>query len=387
LGLRSIICVPMRVRNRTIGIITLDSAEGEDFQQQHLYLLNTVAAQAALFIDNLRLQENQKRANLGVRRSLQSENLVIGKSRRMREIIDVVKIVAPTDSTVLIRGESGSGKEVIARTIHRQSDRRDKPMVAVNCGALSPTVLESELFGHEKGAFTGAIQQRLGRFELADGGTLFLDEISEMPLELQVRLLRVLQEQEFERVGGQKTIKVDVRIITATNRDLIKAIRNGSFREDLYFRLKVIELEMPPLRERIDDVPLLAQHFLQSYAGEMGRPTPTLSEEALVAMTRYPWPGNIRELKNAIERAVVLTRDDVIQPHELPLTSHMGDDPEDSDDDYTLAGSEERQIRKVLRVTEWNKTQASKLLGISRARLDRKIKDYDITKASMMKDT
>jgi transcriptional regulator with GAF, ATPase, and Fis domain len=305
----------------------------------------------------------------------------------MREIIDVVKIVAPTDSTVLIRGESGSGKEVIARTIHRQSDRRDKPMVAVNCGALSPTVLESELFGHEKGAFTGAIQQRLGRFELADGGTLFLDEISEMPLELQVRLLRVLQEQEFERVGGQKTIKVDVRIITATNRDLIKAIRNGSFREDLYFRLKVIELEMPPLRERIDDVPLLAQHFLQSYAGEMGRPTPTLSEEALVAMTRYPWPGNIRELKNAIERAVVLTRDDVIQPHELPLTSHMGDDPEDSDDDYTLAGSEERQIRKVLRVTEWNKTQASKLLGISRARLDRKIKDYDITKASMMKDT
>jgi Nif-specific regulatory protein len=387
LGLRAIICVPMRVRNRIIGIITLDSAEGEDFQQQHLYLLNTVAAQAALFIDNLRLQENQKRANLGIRRSLQSENLVIGKSRRMREIIDVIKIVAPTDSTVLIRGESGSGKEVIARTIHRQSKRRDKPMIALNCGALSPTVLESELFGHEKGAFTGAIQQRLGRFELADGGTLFLDEISEMSLELQVRLLRVLQEQEFERVGGQKTIKVDVRIIAATNRDLIKAIRNSSFREDLYFRLKVIELEMPPLRERIDDIPLLAQHFLQSFAGEMGRPTPTLSQEALEAMKRYPWPGNIRELKNAIERAVVLTRDDVIQAGELPLTSHMGEDPEDAQDDYTLAGSEERQIRKVLRVTEWNKTQAAKLLGISRARLDRKIKDYDITKASMMKDT
>jgi Nif-specific regulatory protein len=387
LGMRALLCVPMRVRNRINGIITLDSSEGEDFQQQHLYLLNTVAAQAALFIENLRLQENQKRSNLGVRRSLQSENLVIGKSRRMREIIDVVKIVAPTDSTVLIRGESGSGKEVIARTIHRQSGRREKSLVAVNCGALSPTVLESELFGHEKGAFTGAIQQRLGRFELADGGTLFLDEISEMALELQVRLLRVLQEKEFERVGGQKTIKVDVRIIAATNRDLVKAIRDGNFREDLYFRLKVIELEMPPLRERSDDIPLLVQHFLQSYAGEMGRPTPTLSKEAMDAMTRYPWPGNIRELKNAIERAVVLTRDEVIQLHELPLTSHIGEDPEDTNDDYTLAASEERQIRKVLRLTEWNKTKASKLLGVSRARLDRKIKDYDITKASMLKDS
>lgn len=387
LGLRAVICVPMRVRNRIIGIISLDSSEGDDFQQQHLYMLNTVAAQAALFIDNLRLQESQKRSSLGVRRSLQSENLVIGKSRRIREIVDVVRIVAPTDSTVLIRGESGTGKEVIAIIIHRQSKRRDKPMVTVNCGALSPTVLESELFGHEKGAFTGALQQRLGRFELADGGTLFLDEISELPMELQVRLLRVLQEKEFERVGGQKTIKVDVRIIAATNRDLIKAIRNGSFREDLYFRLKVIEIVMPPLRERIDDIPLLAQHFLQSYAGEMGRPTPTLSKEALQAMTRYPWPGNIRELKNAIERAVVLSRDEVIQAHELPLTSQMGEDPDDPDEDHTLAASEERQIRKVLRMTEWNKTQASKILGVSRARLDRKIKDYDVTKSSMMKDS
>ncbi|MDA1136999.1 MAG: sigma 54-interacting transcriptional regulator [Planctomycetota bacterium] len=387
LGLRAVICVPMRVRNRIIGIISLDSSEGDDFQQQHLYMLNTVAAQAALFIDNLRLQESQKRSSLGVRRSLQSENLVIGKSRRIREIVDVVRIVAPTDSTVLIRGESGTGKEVIAIIIHRQSKRRDKPMVTVNCGALSPTVLESELFGHEKGAFTGALQQRLGRFELADGGTLFLDEISELPMELQVRLLRVLQEKEFERVGGQKTIKVDVRIIAATNRDLIKAIRNGSFREDLYFRLKVIEIVMPPLRERIDDIPLLAQHFLQSYAGEMGRPTPTLSKEALQAMTRYPWPGNIRELKNAIERAVVLSRDEVIQAQELPLTSQMGEDPDDPDEDHTLAASEERQIRKVLRMTEWNKTQASKILGVSRARLDRKIKDYDITKGSMMKDS
>ncbi|MDA0839676.1 MAG: sigma 54-interacting transcriptional regulator [Planctomycetota bacterium] len=221
LGLRAVICVPMRVRDRIIGIISLDSSEGDDFQQQHLYMLNTVAAQAALFIDNLRLQESQKRSSLGVRRSLQSENLVIGKSRRIREIVDVVRIVAPTDSTVLIRGESGTGKEVIAIIIHRQSKRRDKPMVTVNCGALSPTVLESELFGHEKGAFTGALQQRLGRFELADGGTLFLDEISELPMELQVRLLRVLQEKEFERVGGQKTIKVDVRIIAATNQDHI----------------------------------------------------------------------------------------------------------------------------------------------------------------------
>jgi len=380
--LQSTICVPMRVKNRILGVIHVDSAEGSPFEQSHLLLLNAIADQAALYIDNLRLQEGQKRASLDFRRSLQSENLVIGKSRRMREITDIIRLVAPTDSTILVRGESGTGKEVIARTIHRQSPRRDRPMIAVNCGALSPTVLESELFGHEKGAFTGAHQQRLGRFELADGGTIFLDEVSELPPELQVRLLRVLQEKEFERVGGQETIHVDVRILASTNRDLREAIRNGSFREDLYFRLKVIELEVPPLRERPEDVPLLVQHFLQTYANEMGRPAPKLAEAAMDAMVKYSWPGNIRELKNAIERAVVLTHGDAIGPGDLPLAGNEIEEPPE-EEDLSLEAAEKRQVRKALRATEWNKTQAAKLLGISRARLDRKIRDYGLTKESV----
>ena len=384
--LSSTICSPMRVRNRILGVVHVDSSSEHPFQQSHLMLINAIAAQASLFIDNLRLQENQKRGELAYRRSLQADSLVIGNSRRMREIVDMVRIVSPTDSTVLIRGESGTGKEIIARTIHRQSQRKNKPLIAVNCGALSPTVLESELFGHEKGAFTGALQRRLGRFELADGGTLFLDEISELPLELQVRLLRVLQEKEFERVGGQETIKVDVRILASTNRDPLDAIRQGKFREDLYFRLKVIELVIPPVRERMEDVPLLVQHFLQTYAKEMGRPAPKLSKAASEAMVQYSWPGNIRELKNAIERAVVLTRSDTITPADLPLAGQETSIPDSEDGQgLSLAAAEESQIRRVLRVTEWNKTQSAKLLGVSRARLDRKMKDYGITKTSMMK--
>jgi Nif-specific regulatory protein len=385
MDLQSTICVPMRVRNRILGVIHIDSFQDSLFDQSHLLLLNTIGDQAALFIDNFRLQEGQKRANLNLRHSLQSESLVIGKSRRMREIVDIVRLVAPTDSTILIRGESGTGKEVIARTIHRQSPRKDKPMIAVNCGALSPTVLESELFGHEKGSFTGAHQQRLGRFELADGGTIFLDEVSELPPELQVRLLRVLQEKEFERVGGQETIKVDVRILASTNRDLREAIRNGRFREDLYFRLKVIEMEVPPLRERMEDVPLLAQHFLQTYANEMGRPVPKLSEAALDAMMKYSWPGNIRELKNAIERAVVLTRGDTIGPGDLPLGGQDGDGLSEKED-LSHQAAEARQIRRVLRATGWNKTQAAKLLGISRATLDRKVSEYGLSRAAAFKE-
>ena len=381
LELRSVICVPMRFRGRMVGVIHLDNIEPDRFGQKELLLINAIAAQAASFIENSRLEEKQKRDNLSFRRTLQSSNLLIGKSRRIREIVDIIRLVAPTDSTVLLRGESGTGEEVIARAIHRQSMRNDRQMIVVNCAALSPTILESELFGHEKGAFTGAHQRRLGRFELAHGGTILLDEIAELPLELQAKLLRVQEEREFERVGGTTTIKVDVRIMASTNRNLQAEIRNENFREDLYFRLKVIEIELPPLRERMEDVPLLAQHFLQTFATEMGRPMPKLSSSATDLMMSYSWPGNIRELRNMIERAIVLFRGETIDASDLQV--NMSDSVVDEDtDDLSLNAAEEHQIKKVLRITGWNKSQAAKLLGISRARLDRRIKHYGLSRAA-----
>ncbi|MDP6504716.1 MAG: sigma-54 dependent transcriptional regulator, partial [Planctomycetota bacterium] len=267
----------------------------------------------------------------------------------------------------------------IARAIHRQSERRDNALVIVNCAALSPTVLESELFGHEKGAFTGASHRRLGRFELADKGTIFLDEIGEVPLELQSKLLRVLQDHQFERVGGEETIEVDLRVIAASNRDLPAAIKKGTFREDLYFRLKVVELIMPPLRERPEDVPLLAQHFIQRYAIDMGRPVPKLSASALTELQQYPWPGNIRELKNVLERAIVLTQDDNITAANLTITTGAAEELVEGDD-LSLEASEERQVRRVLVMTEWHKSRAAVLLKVSRTRLDRMIRKYGIEK-------
>lgn len=245
---------------------------------------------------------------------------IIGKSPAMEKVFYVVEKIAPSRSTVLITGESGTGKELIAKAIHYQSLRRDKPFVSVNCGALPETLLESELFGHERGAFTGAIQQRKGRFELAHEGTLFLDEISEIPLHLQVKLLRVLQEMEFERVGGTQTIRVDVRIIAATNRDLKKEVELGRFRSDLFYRLNVVNIHLPPLRERVEDIPLLVTHFLDKYSKESGRETSlTVDKETMKCLMEYRWPGNVRELENVIERAVLLSRGDTITLADLPL--------------------------------------------------------------------
>lgn len=245
---------------------------------------------------------------------------IIGKSPAMEKVFYVVEKIAPSRSTVLITGESGTGKELIAKAIHYQSPRKDKPFVSVNCGALPETLLESELFGHERGAFTGAIQQRKGRFELAHEGTLFLDEISEMPLHLQVKLLRVLQEMEFERVGGTQTIRVDVRIIAATNRDLKKEVELGRFRSDLFYRLNVVNIHLPPLRERVEDIPLLIAHFLDKYSKEAGsKNTFTVDKEAMRCLMEYHWPGNVRELENVIERAILLASENVITLADLPL--------------------------------------------------------------------
>ena len=243
---------------------------------------------------------------------------MVGESQKMRELYQTVARVAQTDSTVLICGESGTGKELVARALHANSARRRKPFIAINCAVLTETLLESELFGHERGAFTGAVAQKRGRLEVADGGTLFLDEIGELSTNLQARLLRVLQEREFERVGGTRTIAVDIRVIAATNRNLAEAIQQGGFRSDLYYRLNVIELELPPLRERRQDIPLLADHFLKKMSQKIGRQATHISQEARDGLISYDWPGNVRELENAIERAVVMGSTTSVRPEDLP---------------------------------------------------------------------
>ena len=276
-------------------------------------MLRTVAK--ALEVSRLGRQNKELRSQLNRRYSFGS---IIGKSKAMLELYQLMEKVAPTKANVLITGESGTGKELVAQALHYNGLRPDGPLVAVNCSALSPTLLESELFGHEKGAFTDARQSRAGRFELASGGTLFLDEIGEMDMSIQVKLLRVLQERRFERVGGSRSIEIDVRLVTATNRDLKKEVALGNFREDLFYRLNVVHLHLPPLRERLDDLPLLADHFLKMYAEESGMDLKALSREALRVMFAYSWPGNIRELSNVIERGVVLSSGPVIEASDLP---------------------------------------------------------------------
>jgi transcriptional regulator with GAF, ATPase, and Fis domain len=248
---------------------------------------------------------------------------IVGYSAALREVLDLVRAVAPTDSTVLIEGETGTGKELIARAIHQRSNRAQRPFVSINCGALAPSLIVSELFGHERGAFTGALQQRQGRFEVASGGTIFLDEVGEFPAEIQVALLRVLQEREFERVGGTRSIRVDVRVIAATNRDLEAAVADGTFRSDLFYRLNVFPIEVPPLRNRKEDIPLLIEHFVQRFAEKIGRQFSEIDPRTLDLCQSYPWPGNIRELQNVVERSVIRRdSDDTFSIDEGALSSH-----------------------------------------------------------------
>ncbi len=310
-----------------------------------------------------------------------------GKSTGIRRVIDTVKQVAPTRATVLIEGESGTGKEVVAHAIHQLSGRPAEKMVIVHCAALSPQLLESELFGHEKGAFTGATQRRVGRFEQADGGTLFLDEIGEIDASTQVKLLRALSERTIERVGSNTSVKVDVRVLAATNKNLAGMVESGDFREDLYFRLNVVRIAMPPLRDRAEDIVLLAAGFLKEFAEENGRPVKPLSDDALSLLRRHPWPGNVRELRTAIEHGVVMSNDPVIDVRHLPA-SLRGENPvrtPDSGGKITLAGPPEfnlhaletRTIRAALAEAEGNRTRAADMLGISRRTLQRKLKELD----------
>ena len=307
---------------------------------------------------------------------------IIGRSKKMREVLEILTLAAPSDATILILGESGTGKELIANAIHENSPRKDKAFVKVNCAALPENLLESELFGHERGAFTGATSARKGRFELADGGTIFLDEIGDMSLATQAKILRVLQEKEFERLGSSKPIKVDVRIIAATNRNLEQAIREGTFRQDLYFRLSVVTIELPPLRERREDIPALAQHFLKKYAEKNQRLVKGFAPKTMDLFMRYDWPGNIRELENTVERAVILCREEYVQPHCLPrqFQALLDEDTPETGvrPGHSIREVERELILKTLEQTGGNRTRAAEILGITRRALQYKLKEYGI---------
>lgn len=348
-----------------------------------------------LEIDELRIKVQQtlefwrlKEDNILQRRRI--ENLfdasrIIGRSERMKQILETVAMVAPTEASVLILGESGTGKELIANALHQRSTRADKRFIKVNCAALPETLLESELFGHEKGAFTGAVGRRPGRFELADGGTIFLDEIGEMTPATQAKLLRVLQEREFEPLGSTRTVKVNIRIIAASNRILKNEVEKGTFRGDLFYRLNVVSLELPPLRERREDIPLLIEHFLKIYNEKNNRNLKGFHPRALDALMRYHWPGNIRELENVVERAVILTSDEYVPFSELPESIRGAtSDPlmeqvrQGIRPGMTIREMEKELIIKTLEDNDGNRTRSSRILGITRRTLQLKLKEYGI---------
>jgi two-component system response regulator AtoC len=344
-------------------------------------------AKGRLQIDELEMritralkQQNLEAENVSLRRQLDSrfglENIV-GESPAMREIFEVVQQVAPTRATVLVAGESGTGKELIARAIHQLSPRAKQPFVAVHCAALAPTLLESELFGHEKGAFTGAHERRIGRFEQAQGGTLFLDEIGEIDATLQVKLLRFLGERTFERVGSNKTLSADIRLVAATNKNLEELVKTGKFREDLFFRLRVVEIELPPLRERTGDIPLLAHSFLREFAQENGKPVNEFTADALECLMNFSWPGNVRELRTAIEHAVVLSRGERISLRDLPPFVRGGGASAGArflqGKDLTVKEAEKQLIVRALKETNGNRSLAAQRIGMSRRTLHRKL--------------
>jgi DNA-binding NtrC family response regulator len=344
-------------------------------------LLKRALRNRTLEVENQQLVQQVKKSN--------KLDRLIGKSAAIGRVSELVQQVAPTRATVLIEGESGTGKEVVAGMLHHLSGRPAAKMVIVHCAALSPQLLESELFGHEKGAFTGAAQRRIGRFEQADGGTLFLDEIGEIDAATQVKLLRVLSERTLERVGSNSPIKVDVRVIAATNKNLKELVAHGSFREDLYFRLNVVKIEMPPLRDRREDIVLLANSFLQEFAKENDRPVKPLSDEALKLLLDYSWPGNVRELRTAIEHGVVMSNDPVIEARHLPQFLHFqaaapghsafpSKNTLDAPAEFNLHALETNTIRAALSLSGGNRTHAADLLGVSRRTLQRKLKELGL---------
>ena len=377
----SLLCVPLTAGEKIAGLIYLETSSAlHGFDENHLQFLTAVAGIASIVLENIRHLEWLASENERLRAEIKLEHNMIGESAAMKKVFRFIEKAAPTDATVLIRGESGTGKELVAGAIHENSARHAKSFIAINCAALTETLLESELFGHEKGAFTGAAAQKKGKIEIAGGGTLFLDEVGEMSLPMQAKLLRVLQEREFERVGGTRSIKVDVRVIAATNRDLETEIKNGNFRADLYYRLNVVELSMPPLRERREDIPLLADYFVSKYSLKCNRKLAGISKEARSLLMNYDFPGNVRELENAVERAVVLGSSELILPEDLPesiLETGSADVPVM---EYQKAVNEMKKslILKTLDQAGGNYTEAAKLLGLHPTNLHRLIRTLNI---------
>jgi len=347
-----------------------------------LLLIGRAVEQHRLMLENILLKEEYQRV-YGIPK-------IIGDSTAMQGVSQAIQRVAPTDATVLLTGESGTGKEVFSRAIHQLSPRRDKPLVTVNCAAIPHTLIENELFGHEKGSYTGAVGRKAGKFELADQGTMFLDEIGELHISVQAKVLRVIEEQCFERIGGLETIRVNTRVVAATNRDLQDLVSKKEFREDLFFRLSVIPIHIPPLRERISDVRLLAQFFVEKFSKDLHRQTLQLTPEAARALENYSWPGNVRELQNTIERAVILSDGKTVRREDLNFAFQDRKRPEDFAHTLDLSGSlsevsgraasaaEKIKIKQVLELSNWNKTQAAELLDVSYKTLLNKVKEYEL---------
>jgi formate hydrogenlyase transcriptional activator len=398
-GVQSCCWLPLTTARRRLGTLVLVSKEASTYDTADVGFLQHVANQVAVAVENALafqeiavLKDQLAKEKAYLEEEVRTEHHfgeIVGESAALRRVLKQVETVAPTDSTVLIRGETGTGKELVARALHELSPRRERTFVKLNCAAIPTGLLESELFGHERGAFTGAVSQKVGRFELAHKGTLFLDEVGDIPPELQPKLLRVLQEQEFERLGGTKTIQVDVRLAAATHRDLAKMVADGRFREDLYYRLNVFPVVLPPLRERPDDIPRLVRHFTQRFARRMGRRIETIPSVVMEALVRYPWPGNVRELQNVIERAVILSPGPSLQVPVgdlRPSSSTLASGEEASGvrgAAATLADAEREHILGVLRETGWvvgGSKGAAARLGMKRSTLQWKMKKLGISR-------
>jgi len=379
---RSLLCVPLTVFQRVIGCIYLDSDSLTNrLNEDHLQLVTAIAGISAVALENARRLHWLEQENERLTVEISQDRSLVGDGARMKDVYQFLKRVAPTESTVLIEGESGTGKELAARSLHRNSPRSGKLFMAINCAAIPETLLESDLFGHERGAFTGAASLKKGRLEVADGGVVFLDEIGELAPTLQAKLLRVLQEREFDRVGGTHPIKVDIRLIAATNSNLREAVREGRFREDLYYRLAVLKITMPTLRERRDDIPMLVRHFVQKHAKRCKVKPRPVSPEALACLVNYDWPGNVRELENAIERALVLGSSDMILPEDLPESLlERTPPPEMTEAKYHAAVKELKKqlIVEAVGQTRGSYAEAARILGVHPNYLHRLIRNLEL---------
>ena len=391
---QSVICAPLIARDVTFGVIHLYSTDRENLLESNdLEFSLAVADQLAVALDGLQDRESLVKGlaqvqgeNESLRSQLAIDSELVGDSEQMDELRGIIERIASTDATVLVRGESGVGKELVARAIHFRSRRRQGPFVCMNCAALSESLLESELFGHEKGAFTGATDRKPGKFEQSDGGTLFLDEVGEMPPAIQAKFLRALEGHPFERVGGRTAVDADVRVVAATNRDLEEAVAEGTFRKDLYYRLFVVEIQVAPLRDHAEDIVQLAHFFCDQFVKKSGREISGFTPGALAALKAYDWPGNVRELRNAVERTVILCAGDQISEADIQLSTLATTDESSSSSSVVPSGGnvsletlEQQHILAVLESTEWNKSQAARILGIERSTLDRKLKRYQVS--------